>query len=119
VVRALLYAISRWKVSKANAKKHLEMISEVSEWVKQNRKKCHFRHSIYCLLKTEGPSTETWMNIDEYKDPESYEKFAKIFQKSNPDYGGLFRIEEEVASLLVPNSLTREVYVEKPELRII
>jgi len=114
----LLYAISRWKVSEANAKEHLEMISKVSEWVKQNRKKCYFKHSTYCLLKTEDPSIETWMNIDEYKDQESYEEFTKTFQKSNPDYAGLFKIEEKVLSLLVPNSLTREVYIEKPELRI-
>jgi len=114
----LLYAISRWKVSKANAKKHLEIISKVSEWVKQNRRKCYFEHSTYCLLKTEDPFIETWMNIDEYKDQESYEKFTKMFQKSNPDYGGLFEIEEELVSLLVSNSLTREVYIEKPELRI-
>jgi len=58
------------------------------------------------------------MNIDSYKDQESYEEFTKIFQKSNPDYDGLFKIEEELVSLLVPTSLTREVYVEKPELRI-
>jgi hypothetical protein len=95
------------------------MISKVSAWVKQNRKKCHFRHSTYCLLKTEDASIETWMNIDEYQDQESYEEFTRIFQKSNPDYAGLFKIEEDVASLLVPNSLTREVYVEKPELRIV
>jgi hypothetical protein len=94
------------------------MIGRVSEWVKRNRKKCHFEHSTYCLLKTEDQSVETWMNIDEYRDQESYEKFMKRFRKSNPDYGGLFEIEEEVVSLIVPNSLTREVYVEKPELRI-
>ena len=41
-----------------------------------------------------------------------------MFQKNNPDYDGLFKIEEKLISLLVPNSLTREVYVEKPELRI-
>jgi len=114
----LLYAISRWKVSKANAKKHLEMINRVSEWVKQNRKKCHFERSIYCLLKTEDPSGETWMNIDEYKDRESYEEFTKTFQRSNSDYAGLFKIEEEVISLLVPDSLTREVYIEKAELSV-
>jgi hypothetical protein len=94
------------------------MISKVSEWVKQNRRKCYFEHSTYCLLKTEDPSIEAWMNIDEYKDQESYEKFTKIFQSSNPDYSGLFKIEEELVSLLVPDSLTREVYIEKPELRI-
>jgi len=69
-------------------------------------------------LKTEDPSTETWMNIDEYKDQESYEEFTKTFQKNNPDYDRLFRIEEKLLSLLIQNSLTREVYVEKPELRI-
>jgi hypothetical protein len=58
------------------------------------------------------------MNIDKYKDQESYEEFMKMFQKNNPDYDGLFKIEEKLISLLVPNSLTREVYVEKPELRI-
>jgi hypothetical protein len=58
------------------------------------------------------------MNIDEYKDQKSYEQFTKTFQKSNPDYGGLFKIEEELVFLLVPNSLIREVYIEKPELRI-
>ena len=58
------------------------------------------------------------MNIDEYTDQESYEQFMKTFQKSNPEYSGLFKIEEEVVSLLVPNSLTREVYIEKPKLRI-
>jgi hypothetical protein len=94
------------------------MISRVSEWVKQNRKKCRFVRSTYYLLKTEDPTTETWMNIDEYKDQESYEKFTKMFQKSNPEYAGLFEIEEEVISLLIQNSLTREVYIEKPELRI-
>jgi hypothetical protein len=94
------------------------MISKVSEWVKQNHKKCYFKHSRYCVLETEDPSVETWMNIDEYKDQESYEQFTKTFQKSNPDYGGLFRIEEELLSLLVPNSLLREVYIEKPELGI-
>jgi hypothetical protein len=94
------------------------MVSKVSEWVKQNRRKCYFEHSTYCLLKTEDPFIEIWMNIDEYKDQESYEKFTKMFQKSNPDYGGLFEIEEELVSLLVSNSLTREVYIEKPELRI-
>ncbi len=114
----LLYAISQWKVSRANAKKHLEMISKVCEWVKQNRKKCHFERSIYCLLKTENPSVEKWMNIDEYRDQTSYEQFMKTFKKSNPEYAGLFKIEEEVVSLLVPNSLTREVYIEEPELRI-
>jgi hypothetical protein len=114
----LLYAISRWKVSKANAEKHFEMIGKVSEWVKQNRKKCYFKHSRYCLLKTEDLSVEAWMNIDEYKDQESYEQFTKTFQKSNPDYGGLFKIEEELVSLLVPNSLTREVYIEKPKLTV-
>ena len=70
-------------------------------------------------MKTEDASIETWMNIDEYTDQESYEEFTKIFQKSNPDYAELFKIEEELVSLLVPNSLTREVYVEKPELRIV
>jgi hypothetical protein len=94
------------------------MISKVSEWVMQNRKKCYFEHSTYCFLKTEDPFAETWMNIDEYKDQESYEEFTNTFQKSNPDYGELFKIEEELVSLLVPNSLTREVYIEKPELRI-
>jgi hypothetical protein len=59
------------------------------------------------------------MNIDEYQDQESYKEFTEMFQKSNPDYAGLFKIEEEVASLLVPNSLTREVYVEELELRIV
>jgi hypothetical protein len=58
------------------------------------------------------------MNIDEYKDQESYEEFTKTFQKSNPDWAGLFKIEEELVSLLVPNSLTREVYIEKLELHI-
>lgn len=47
---------------------------------------------MYCLLKTQDSSTETWMNIDEYKDKESYEEFTKIFQRSNPDYGELFKI---------------------------
>jgi hypothetical protein len=94
------------------------MISKVSEWVKQNHKKCYFKHSTYCLLKTEDPSIETWMNIDEYQDQVSYEEFTKIFQKSNPDWAELFKIEEELVSLLVPNSLTREVYIEKLELHI-
>ena len=75
-------------------------------------------HSTYCLLKTEDSTIETWLNVDEYKDLESYEQFMKTFQKSNPEYAGLFEIEEEVISLLIPNSLTREVYIEKPELRI-
>jgi hypothetical protein len=114
----LLYAISRWKVSKANAEKHLEMISKVVEWVKQNRKLLYFTHSTYSILKTEDPSVETWMNIDEYKDQESYDKFTKTFKESNPDWAEFFRIEEKVKSLLVPNSMTHEVLIEKPKLRI-
>jgi hypothetical protein len=83
----MLYAVSRWKVSKANAEKHLEMIRKVVEWQKQNRKLLYFTHSTYCILKTEDPSVETWMGIDEYKDEASHNKFMKEFHKSNPDWG--------------------------------
>ena len=114
----LLYAVSRWKVSKAVSREYLEMISKVSEWVKQNRKKCYFEHSTYSLLKTEDSSTETWMNIDAYKDQETYEQFIKVFKKSNPEYAALFKIEEEIHSIVVPNSIIYEIYIEKPELRI-
>ncbi len=114
----MLYAVSRWKVSKANAEKHLEMVGKVVEWVKQNRKLLYFAHSTYCILKTEDASVETWMNIDEYKTQESYDRFTKTFKKSNPDWDGFFRIEEKVKSLLVPNSMTHEVFIEKPNLRI-
>ena len=115
----MLYAVSHWKVSKANAEKHLEMVGKVVEWQKQNRKLLYFTHSTYCILKTEDPSVETWMNIDEYKNQESYDKFTKSNPtKSNPDWAGFFRIEEKVKSLLVPNSMIHEVFIEKPELRI-
>ena len=69
-------------------------------------------------MKTEDKSVETWINIDEYKDQESFDSFTKSFKKSNPDWSDFFKIEEELKSLLVPNSVTHEVYIEKPELRI-
>ena len=114
----VLCAVARWQVSKANAKTHLEKIREIVEWVKQNRRLLYFTHSTYCILETEDPSVETWLNIDEYEDQESYDEFAKTFTRSSPDWVGFFRVEEEVKSLLVPNSMTHEVFVEKPELRI-
>ena len=94
------------------------MINKVSQWVKQNRKKCYFEYSTYSLLKTEDSSTETWMNIDAYKDQQTYEEFTKVFKKSNPDYAAIFKIEEEIHSIIVPNSIIYEIYIEKPELRI-
>jgi hypothetical protein len=113
----LLY-ITRYKVSKTNAEKHLTMIRKIAEWVKRHRRLTYFIHSTYCILKTEDPSVETWMNIDEYKNQESYDKFAKEFKKSNPDWTEFFKIEEEMKALLVPNSVTHEVFIENPELRI-
>ena len=114
----MLYDIARWKVSKANAKKHLEMIRRVIEWEKQNRRLLYFTRATYFLLKTEDLSVETWMNIDEYEDQESFDKFWKTFKKSNPEYAGGFELKDKWVSLFVPNSLTHEVFIEKPELRI-
>jgi hypothetical protein len=114
----LVYEIVRWKVSKANSKKHLEMVSKVVEWQKQNRRLLYFNRSTYSVLKTEDPSVETWINIDEYKDQESYDKFTKTFKKSNPEWAEILKLKDEWVSLIVPNSLNDEVFIEKPELRI-
>ena len=110
----VLYAVARWQVSKANAKKYLEKTRKIVEWVKQNRKLLYFTHSTYCILETEDPSVETWLNIDEYEDQKSFEEFAKTFTRSSQDRVDVFRVEEEVKSLLVPNSMTHEVFIEKP-----
>jgi hypothetical protein len=114
----LLIYVTRYDVSRANAEKHLKMLRKIVEWVKENRRLTYFIHSKYCILKTEDPSVETWMNIDEYKNQESYDKFAKEFKKSNPDWTEFFKIEEKMKSLLVLNSVTHEVFIENPELRI-
>jgi hypothetical protein len=114
----LLYDIAQWKISKANAKKHREMIRKIVEVIKKNREKLYPTHSTFCVLKSEDPSVETWMGIDEYKDQESYDKFMKQFQKSNPDWAEFFKIKDKWMSFFVPKSLNHKVFVEKPELRI-
>ena len=81
----MLCAVARWQVSKANAKKHLDKIREIVEWVKQNRRLLYFMHSTYCILETEDPSVETWLNIDEDEDREAYDEFAKAFTRSSAD----------------------------------
>jgi hypothetical protein len=74
------------------------------------------QRKLWCIVV--DSSTETWMNIDAYKDQETYEEFTKVFKKSNPEYATLFKIEEEIHSIIVPNSIIYEIYIEKPELRI-
>jgi hypothetical protein len=94
------------------------MLRKIVEWVKENRRLTYFIHSTYCILKTEDSPVETWMNIDEYEDQESFNNFTKSFKKSSPDWTEFFKIEEELKSLLVPDSVIHEVFVENPELRV-
>ena len=91
---------------------------QIAEWQKSNRKKFFYTHSTFGVLKSEDPSVETWMYIDEYKDQESYDIFLKAFQENNPDYAEFFKIKKKWESLLVPSSHTGEVLIEKLELRI-
>jgi hypothetical protein len=114
----LLYDVAQWEVSEANSKKHLEMIRKIAEAIKRNRGKLYLTHSTFCVLKSEDPSVETWMGIDEYKDEESYDKFMKEFRKSNPDWAEFFKIKDEWMSFFVPKSLNHKIFIEKPELRI-
>jgi len=114
----VLYDIGQWRVSKANIKKHLEIMRKFVKWQKQNRRKFCYMHSTFGVLKSEDSSVETWMYIDEYKDQESYDKSAKALEKSDPDCAGFFKIIEEWESLIVPNSYTCARWIEKPELRI-
>jgi hypothetical protein len=110
--------VGEWKVSDANAKKFLEMMSRFVEWQKQNSKKFYYTHSTFGILKSEDPSVETWMYIDEYKDQESYDKFIEDFRRNNPEYAGFFKLRDEFESLIVPDSYTCKVLIEKPELRV-
>jgi len=114
----LLYDIGKWKVSKANADKFLDMMHRFVEWQKQNRNKFYYTHSTFGIVKSKNPSEETWMYIDEYKDPESYERSNESFKSSDPENAGFFRLKDEFASLIVPNSYTCARLIEKPELRI-
>lgn len=68
-------------MSKANSKKHFEMIRKIAEWQKKNLKKFYYTHSTFGILKTEDPSVEALMYIDEYKDQKSYDKFSKAYSK--------------------------------------
>jgi hypothetical protein len=114
----MLYDIGQWKVSKANIKKHLEIMRKFVEWQKQNRRKFFYMYSTFCVLKSEDSSVETWMYIDKYKDQESYDNSVKALDKSDPDYAGFFKIIEDWESLIVPNSYNCARWIEKPELCI-
>jgi hypothetical protein len=114
----LLYDVGTWKVSKANAKKFLEMMNRFVEWQKHNRKKFYYTRSTFGIVRDDDASTETWMYVDEYKDQESYDKFEESFQWSNPENAGFLKLKEEFASLIVPDSYKCARVIEKPELRI-
>ena len=105
-------------MSKANAKKFLEMMNRFVEWQKHNRKKFYYTHSTFGIVRDDDPSTETWMYVDEYKDQESYDEFEECFQWSNPENAGFLKLKEEFASLIVPDSYKCARVIEKPELRI-
>ena len=114
----MLYDIGQWKVSRTNAKKFLEMMNRFVEWQKQNRKKFYYTRSTFGIVRDDDPLTETWTYVDEYKDQESYDKFEKSFQWSNPENAGFLKLKEEFASLIVPDSYKCARMIEKPELRI-
>jgi hypothetical protein len=114
----VLYDIGEWKVSKANSSKFLEMMNRFVKWQRQNRKKFYYIHSTYGIVKNEDRSSETWMYVDEYKDQESYDKFEKDFNGSDPENAGFFKLKDEFASLIVPNSYKCARVIEKTELRI-
>ncbi len=114
----MLYDIGKWKVSKANAEKFLNMLNRFVEWQKQNRSKFYYTHSMFGKVKSEDESEETWMYIDEYKDEESYDKFTEDFKSSDPEYAGFLKLKAEFESLIVPDSYSCARLVEKSELHI-
>ncbi len=114
----MLYDIGLWKVSKANAEKFLEMMNRFVEWQKQNRKKFYYTHSKFGIVRDDDQSAQTWMYIDEYEDQESYDKFTKSLQGNDPENAGFFKLREEFASLIVPDSYKCLRLIEKPELCI-
>ncbi len=114
----MLYDIGKWKVSKVNAEKFLDMLNRFVEWQKQNRSKFYYTHSRFGIVKSEDQSEETWMYIDEYKDQDSYDTFIGSFQSSDPGLAGFFKLKDEFESLIVPNSYTCARLTVKPELQI-
>lgn len=115
----LLYDIGQWKVPKANAKKFLVMMSRFVEWQRRNRKKFHYTHSSYGIVRDEDKSAETWMYIDEYEDQESYDKFVESFQTGSPENAGFLKLKEEFESLIVPDSYKCARVIMKQELRVV
>ncbi len=114
----MLYEIGKWKVSKANADKFLDMLSRFVEWQKQNRSKFYYRHSMFGKVQSEDESEETWMYIDEYRDQEAYDKFTEDFKSRDPENAGFLKLKAEFESLIVPNSYSCARLIEKPELHI-
>ena len=115
----MLVNVVRWRVPKENSKKQFEFWREVLDYQKSHPEKFHYTRSRFYTMTEEGSSEEHWMFLDEYDNPEAYDKTMKTMRE-----------DPEVASvadgwfpkwdaLIVPGSKKKgEVWTEVEKLRV-
>ncbi len=112
----MYYEICKWQVRRKDSEKHLDAIRELRMYQKANRKKFYYAQSRLYTVDDREAKLETWINIDEYRDQQSYNRMFKGYRSSKGVYVEFQRLREKWDSLVVEDSVEVESWIEKPEM---
>ena len=114
----MLVNIVRWRISKENSSKQLEIWREMMDYQRSHPVKVYYARSRFYTSTEEGSSEENWMFLDEYEDRAGYAKWMKAVRE-DPE---LVKLMDEWFprwdALIVPGSKKGEVWTEVEKLKV-
>ncbi len=114
----MFYEVCQWQVRRRDSKKHLTILHELREYQKANRKSFYYTRSRLYAVDDEKAKGETWISVDEYKDQAAYDKMFKGYRSTAGAYAGFGKLRDKWETLVIPDSVKVETWIEKPEMII-